>query len=52
MAKTKRVPCICKSEYQDQKYGKGMRIMNITDKGKTATSTTWRCSVCKREVVK
>lgn len=52
MAKTKRIACTCKNEYQDAKYGKGMRIMNHTEKGKTPTSTTWRCTVCKREVTK
>ena len=52
MARTKRIACTCKSEYQDQMYGKGRRVMNATEKGKTATSTTWRCTVCKREVVK
>lgn len=35
--------CICKSDYQDEKYGKGMRVMNRMDDGKV------RCTVCGKE---
>jgi len=35
--------CFCKSEYQDEKYGKGMRVMNRMDDGKV------RCTVCGKE---
>lgn len=36
--------CNCKSEYQDEKYGKGNRVHNkmIGDKG-------YRCTVCGKE---
>ena len=33
--------CKCPSEYQDSKYGSGMRVMNWSTK-----SETWRCTVC------
>lgn len=37
--------CTCKSEYQDRKYGKGVRVMNILQKaGKLLNSA--RCTVC------
>jgi len=35
--------CTCKHEFQDKKYGKGMRVFN---KGKEV----WRCTVCRKEV--
>ena len=35
--------CLCKSEYQDQKYGPGMRVMNRLENGKM------RCTVCGKE---
>ena len=35
--------CFCKSEYQDKKYGQGMRVMNRTENGKV------RCTVCGKE---
>ena len=36
-------PCNCKHEYQDKKYGKGMRVMAPTTNG-------FRCVVCSKEV--
>ena len=33
--------CKCKHEYQDKRYGKGMRLHNETVKDKG-----WRCTVC------
>jgi hypothetical protein len=35
-------PCGCVNEYQDETYGKGRRVMNITTKG-------IRCSVCGKD---
>jgi len=32
--------CTCKNEYQDEKYGEGMRLMN-------STNTGFRCTVCR-----
>lgn len=31
--------CTCESAYQDEKYGAGMRVHNVTDDGT-------RCTVC------
>jgi len=39
----KPMECVCASEYQDKRYGKGMRLHNPTKDG-------WRCSVCGREL--
>jgi hypothetical protein len=35
--------CFCKSEYQDKKYGQGLRVMNRMENGKM------RCTVCGKE---
>ena len=42
---TKEIKCKCKSEFQDELYGKGMRVHNEcgANKGKT---TGWKCTVC------
>ena len=40
--------CKCSSEFQDEKYGLGMRVMNATGKeGKVI-----RCTVCSAETYK
>ena len=39
--------CTCKNEYQDKKYGKGMRVHNPTLGGRGSTKGGWRCSVCE-----
>lgn len=46
---TKEMQCNCKSEFQDQLYGKNMRLFNSRgdNKGKT---TGYRCTVCGKEV--
>ncbi len=36
-------PCSCENEYQDTKYGKGMRLMNTKKDGNV------RCTVCGAE---
>jgi len=43
MAETKIIKCNCDSEYQDKKYGKGMRVGNKTMKNVA------RCTVCNKE---
>ena len=35
--------CTCKHTYQDKKYGKGMRVWNLTSKGV-------RCTVCGKTI--
>jgi len=43
----KIAPCTCRHEYQDEKYGKGMRVFNPRmPSGKLGG---WRCTVCGRE---
>lgn len=44
----KILACTCKHEFQDAKYGKGMRVHNSAKKLSTnATKTNgFRCSVC------
>ena len=40
--------CTCKSEFQDEFYGKGIRLFNtcVDNKGKI---TAYRCTVCGKE---
>lgn len=40
---TKRINCTCQHEYQDSKYGKGIRIANFAPK-----KNGFVCSVCSR----
>ena len=45
---TKRKPCHthnCESEYQDKKYGKGIRVHNRCG-GPDRKTDSWRCTVC------
>ena len=37
----KVLPCSCKHEYQDEKYGQGKRVHNNTMK-----ENQYRCTVC------
>lgn len=45
---TKELKCGCKSEFQDELYGKGIRLFNNCgdNKGKV---TAYRCTVCGKE---
>ena len=36
--------CTCTHEYQDARYGKGMRVHNKVEK-----NGKWRCTVCRNE---
>ena len=41
--------CTCKNEYQDKKYGEGMRVKNSTkgfDETREESSIAYRCTVC------
>jgi hypothetical protein len=38
--------CTCKHEYQDKRYGKGMRLHNECQGGSRNTPG-WRCTVCE-----
>ena len=41
------MPCTCQHEFQDEKYGKGMRVMNECGDGKKVTG--YRCTICGKE---
>lgn len=36
--------CICKHDFQDKEYGKGLRVHNYAIKGNKAPG--YRCTVC------
>lgn len=42
------LPCSCKHEFQDQRYGRGMRVANPSRK----SPPMWRCTVCGKELRK
>jgi len=44
---TEIIQCNCKSDFQDELYGKGMRLMNTMGKDKPSG---YRCTVCRKEV--
>lgn len=37
------IECVCKHEFQDERYGRGMRVHNPC---KQENSTAFRCTVC------
>lgn len=41
---TKLLRCTCQHAYQDQQYGKGMRVHN--EAKVENEQVTWRCTVC------
>lgn len=44
------VPCKCVNEFQDKKYGKGVRVANRTEKGPVPNGRKKvRCTVCSAE---
>lgn len=46
------LPCTnfqCKSAFQDEQYGKRMRVHNRTKQNKQAAEQKWRCTACKNE---
>jgi len=44
---TKIMKCSCKSEFQDQQYGEGMRVFNQMGKDH---KDSYRCTICGKEV--
>ena len=48
MAKMGLIKCSCKSEYQDAKYGKNIRLANLKGDIKN-TDGKARCTVCGKE---
>jgi len=43
---TKVLKCTCQHEFQDRKYGAGMRVHNYARSANGKTGG-WRCTVCK-----
>ena len=48
MAKTGLIKCTCKSEYQDEKYGKNIRLANLKGDIKN-TDGKAHCTVCGKD---
>jgi hypothetical protein len=49
--KTKIMGCRCEHEYQDKRYGKGMRVFNFaTNAQELKGAEGWRCTVCLHTV--
>jgi hypothetical protein len=44
---SKIIRCSCVNQWQDQRYGAGMRVHTRTQKGKTIP--VWRCTICLSE---
>lgn len=40
--------CTCRHEYQERRYGRWLRVHNLTQKG-PGSSQVWRCTVCRKE---
>ena len=38
-------PCSCKQEYQDSKYGRGMRVHNKS-RSRVSGKDAWTCTSC------
>jgi len=38
--------CICENEFQDERYGVKMRVMNPTRKKTPTSPQEYRCTVC------
>ena len=41
-------PCSCKQEYQDSKYGRGMRVHNKS-RSRVSGKDAWTCSCCGKK---
>lgn len=44
--RTYKIKCNCKHDFQDQRYGKQIRIANPTQKATTDKNLVVRCTVC------
>lgn len=45
---TAKVQCSCEHQFQDQQYGKNVRIANTTSKQPSQDKIEVRCTVCSR----
>lgn len=43
---TRVMPCECRHEYQDRRYGRGRRVFNMMKPRKEQQE--WRCTVCMK----
>lgn len=43
------LPCSCRHEYQDARYGAYRRAHNRTKQNKSREARGWRCTVCGHE---
>ena len=48
MSDTAHKMCTCTNEYMDKKYGRGVRVMNLSEKG-GRDYYVYRCTVCGKE---
>lgn len=49
MSETKIIQCVCSHQFQDERYGKGNRVMNPKAKKSKDDKTAYRCTVCGRD---
>ena len=49
MNKTQKVSCTCQNTFQDQTYGKGIRITTPCNNEQMKKNFVVRCTVCKKE---
>ena len=45
---TKIMPCTCRHTFQDERYGRGMRLHNYAAKAGSGGTGAWRCTVCEK----
>jgi hypothetical protein len=38
--------CTCKNDFQDRRYGKGLRVFNRTLQQRPDSERGWRCTSC------
>jgi hypothetical protein len=43
---TKKLRCSCAHEYQDEKYGAGIRVHNYGEKKSVGGNAGYACTVC------
>ena len=43
------IKCVCTNKFQDDRYGRGNRVMNRKSKATVGQRQSYRCTVCTRE---
>ena len=51
MSRTLLLRCKCQNDFQDKKYGKGIRVHNECG-GSKKSRPDWRCTVCSDKKTK